>query len=86
MISCRTARASSSVSRAITKAFTPTRGWLPVSAALARMSSTWARMFSGVLPLVKYQSDTRAAMSRAARDEPPWKISGSGSTGFGFSV
>jgi hypothetical protein len=40
---------------------------------------------AGVLPLVKYQSDTRDAMSRAARDEPPWKISGSGCGGFGFS-
>ena len=39
---------------------------------------------SGVLPLVKYQSETRAAMSRAARELPPWKISGSGSIGFGF--
>ncbi len=59
---------------------------MPVSAALARMSSTWARIVSGVLPLVKYQSDTRAAMSRAARDEPPWKISGRGWAGFGFNV
>jgi hypothetical protein len=32
----------------------------------------------GVLPLVKYQSDTLAAMSRAARELPPWKISGCG--------
>ena len=38
-----------------------------------------------VLPLVKYQSETRAAMSRAARELPPWKISGSGPSGFGFS-
>jgi hypothetical protein len=30
---------------------------------------------SGVLPLVKYQSETRAAISRAARELPPWKIS-----------
>ena len=39
---------------------------------------------SGVLPLVKYQSDTRAAISRAARELPPWKISGKGERGFGF--
>lgn len=37
-----------------------------------------------MLPLVKYQSETREAMSRAARDEPPWKISGKGSIGLGF--
>ena len=42
---------------------------------------------TGVLPLVKYQSDTRAAMSRAARELPPWKISGCGCcSGFGFRV
>ena len=57
----------------------------PFAAALVRMSSTCLPISSGVLPLVKYQSETREAMSRAAREEPPWKISGSGSIGFGFS-
>ncbi len=68
------------------KALTPILALWSVPASLARMSSICALMPSGVLPLVKYQSDTRAAMSRAARELPPWKISGSGSTGFGFSV
>ena len=40
-----------------------------------------------LLPLVKYQSDTREAMSRAARELPPWKISGCGCwIGLGFRV
>ncbi|MNR11592.1 hypothetical protein D3C85_1278980 [compost metagenome] len=78
IISCNTARASASVSRAMTKALTPTFTEWPLIAALARISSTWALMPSTVLPLVKYQSDTREAMSRAARELPPWKISGCG--------
>ncbi len=69
------------------KAFTPTLTEWPLAAALARMSSTWARMPSMLLPLVKYQSDTREAMSRAARELPPWKISGCGCwIGLGFRV
>jgi len=40
-----------------------------------------------VFPLQKYQSETRAAMSRAPRDVPPWKISGCGDcSGFGFKL
>ncbi len=78
MISASTARASSSVSRAMTKAFTPIFTECSLAAAFSRMSSTWALMPSTLLPLVKYQSDTREAMSRAARELPPWKISGCG--------
>ena len=59
--------------------------WL-LACALARTSSICCFTPSGVLPLVKYQSETRDAMSRAARELPPWKISGSGCTGLGFSV
>ena len=83
MISSSTAFDSASVSRAMAKALTPILTVRPSAAAFSRMSSTCLLMPSGVLPLVKYQSDTRAAMSRAARLEPPWKISGCGSIGFG---
>ncbi|MOA45981.1 hypothetical protein D3C78_1684410 [compost metagenome] len=87
MISASTALASSSVSRAMMKAFTPTLTWWLLAAALARRSSTWALMPSTVLPLVKYQSAAREAMSRAARELPPWKISGRGCcSGFGLRL
>ena len=85
MISWTVAFASAAVSRATAKALTPILTSWPVSAAFLRMSSTCLAISSGVLPLVKYQSETRDAMSRAARDEPPWKISGRGSMGFGFN-
>ena len=36
---------------------------------------------------MKYQSDTRAAIARAARELPPWKISGRGVwIGLGFRL
>ncbi len=63
----------------------PILGRLPTAAAFTRMSSACDLISAIVLPLQKYQSDTRAAMSRAARDVPPWKISGWGrESGFGF--
>ncbi|MNU06146.1 hypothetical protein D3C72_2512320 [compost metagenome] len=71
----------------MTKALTPMRTVWPFCAALAWMSSLRAFRPSGVLPLVKYQSDTLAALSRAARELPPGKISGCGfCTGFGLNV
>ena len=87
MMSSNTALASSSVSRAMMKAFTPMRTVWPFSRAFAWISSICALIPSGVLPLVKYQSDTLAALSRAARELPPWKISGCGfCSGLGLSV
>ena len=87
MISRRTSCASFSVSREITKALAPNRTWRPSLAALALTSSICALKPSRVLPFMKYQSETRAAMARAAAEFPPWKISGWGcATGFGFRV
>ncbi len=89
MISRRVACAASSVSRAMTKAFSPKRiaaGSRPSSAARARISRICSATCSTLLPFIKYQSETRAAICRAARELPPWKISGCGfCTGFGLS-
>ena len=78
MISRRTSCASRSVSRAMMKALAPNLTLRPRAAALAVISSIWALWPSGMLPFMKYQSVTRAAMARTAVEFPPWKISGCG--------
>ena len=89
MISRSTSRASASVSRAIRKPFSPKRrAGRPAAAADARTSSICSVTPSKSLPLLKYQSDTRPAIARAAVELPPWKISGCGRSavlsGFGL--
>ncbi len=60
----------------------------PSGAAVAATSSICAVSPSRLVPLEKYQSDTRPAIARAAVEFPPWKMSGCGrpgtSTGFGL--
>ncbi|KOT64434.1 hypothetical protein ADK46_08355 [Streptomyces rimosus subsp. rimosus] len=89
-ISRSTSRASASVSRAIRKPFSPKRGaGRPAAAAEARTSVSCSVTPAKSLPLLKYQSEARPAMARAAVELPPWKISGCGrdgeATGLGFS-
>ncbi len=78
MISRSTSWASRSVSRAMMNALAPNRRRRPLAAAAGRSSSICALWPASVLPFMKYQSDTRAAIARAAVELPPWKISGCG--------